>query len=239
MAPETESLLGTVDLGDPRLARRLTQVVRALAEQPTVSLPEALGGWTPTLGAYRFFANAHVAPATITASERAATIRRCAGAPVVLAVQDTTSLDYTSHPHTTDLGPLEDPTHRGLLLHTALAVLPGGVPIGILAQDAWARDPQAVGKRHQRKGVPLEAKESAKWVRSLRQTEQSLGATTRVITVADREADIFEVFAVAQELAGDWVIRGRHDRRVEGPLSKLHATLAATPVRLTTPVEVP
>src|SRR3954452_13689214 len=109
MSQESASRLGTVDLGDPRLERRFTQLVLALAEQPTVSLPEALGGWTPTIGAYRFFANDHVPPAAITTSERAATVRRCAGEAVVLAVQDTTSLDYTSPPHTTGLGPLEAP----------------------------------------------------------------------------------------------------------------------------------
>lgn len=239
MTTETASWLGEVPLGDPRLARRLEQLVCTLAEQPTATVPQATGAWAPTLAAYRFFDNERVEPAAITAGLAQATVARCSPEPVVLAVQDTTSLDYTTHRQTTGLGPLENPAHRGLLLHTTLAVSAAGVPLGLLAQETWARDPQTVGKRHQRHSLPIEAKESVKWLRSLQATEARLGGGPRVITVADREADIYEVFALAHALTGAWLIRARHDRRVASPLAKLRATIAATPVLATLTVELP
>jgi hypothetical protein len=74
-------------------------------------------------------------------------------------------------------------------------------------------------------------------VRAVRQTEAQFGAPAQVVTVADREADVYEVFAVAHELQGDWVIRARHDRAL-ADAAKLVATVAQAPVCATTTVEV-
>jgi len=72
-----------------------------------------------------------------------ATAKRCQGLPLVLAVQDTTSLDYTTRTDTVGLGPLEHPKHRGLLVHSALAVNPqGGVPMGIVSQQSGLATPK-------------------------------------------------------------------------------------------------
>jgi hypothetical protein len=58
------------------------------------------------------------------------------------------------------------------------------------------------------------------------------------VTVADREADIYELFALTAELTGDWVIRARHDRaRADGDGS-MERTVADTPVLATEEVEV-
>src|SRR5262249_10540717 len=75
-----------------------------------------------------------------------ATLRRLASVPLVLAVQDTTELDWSTHPATTGLGPLGHPAQRGLHVHTTLAFTPERVPLGLLAQQVWARDPNTVGK---------------------------------------------------------------------------------------------
>ncbi|MGH3522829.1 MAG: IS4 family transposase [Mycobacterium sp.] len=236
---EESALLGTLDLGDARLEQRLRVLLETLAAHPGGTVPAATGAWAPTVAAYRFFANPHVEPGAVTAGLAAATVARCAAEPVVLAIQDTTSVDYTGHRQTTGLGPLEAPQRRGLFLHTTLAVSTQGVPLGVLDQASWARDPHTVGKRHQRHTLPIEAKESAKWLRAVQQTEARLGPSTAVVTVADREADIYEVFALAQTLHGDWLIRARHDRRVDSIAGKLRATIAGAPVTVTTTVDVP
>lgn len=240
MAVWTNEVVTEIALGDARLNRRFATLVATFLERPAASIPEACGTWTATQAAYRFFDNATVVPEQIIRAMAQATAQRCHGLPRVLAVQDTTSLDYTTHTDTTDLGPLENLKRRGLFVHTTLAVNPdGGVPVGIIGQQVWARDPTTVGKRHQRKEVPIEGKESARWLVGLKETEACLGPAARVVTVADREADIYELFALAHELEGEWLIRARHDRRVQGDAQRLRATVAPAPICAQTTVELP
>ncbi len=90
-------------------------------------------------GAYRFFENEAIEPAAILASHSEATWERVAAVPVVLAVQDTTELDFSTHRATTGLGPLRVPSNQGLLVHSTLVVTPEGLPLGLLAQEVWVR----------------------------------------------------------------------------------------------------
>ena len=238
MGSKAKELMGPVDLGDARLTRRLLNVVDALVEQPEATIPTACGSWAETMGAYRLLRNDSVAPEAITEGMARATAARCPAGSVILAVQDTTSVDYTNHRGAADLGPLEHPKHRGVLLHTTLAVTTDGQPLGLLDQESWVRDPEAVGSRRQRHEVPIEGKESAKWLRGLRNSVGRVGKRCQVVTVADREADVFDVFAVATELTSDWVIRARHDRVLPSEAGKLGAELEQAPLALRTEVEV-
>lgn len=230
MVEDMTTVIGPVTLDDARLDARFQTLVARLAEHPEQSLPQACENWAETIAAYRFFANGAVAPAAIRAGLAQATVTRCQNEARVLVVQDTTSLDYTSHPQTGGRGPLEHPEQQGLMVHTSLAVRGDGVPLGIIDQQVWARDPEAVGSRHTRRERPVEGKESAKWLQALRETEARLGATTATLTVADREADVYELFALAETLRGDWLIRARHDRRLVGPEGRLLAAVEQAPV---------
>ncbi len=235
-----EETVGKVELGDKRLNERLVALVEAFAERPASSIPEACQDWAATRAAYQFFDNEKVEAEMIIASAAQATISRCQGQRVVLAVQDSSSLDYTRQTKIEGLGPLENAYYRGLFLHSTLAVSTQGVPLGLLSQEVWARDPEDIGKRHRRKGLPVEAKESAKWLRALKQTEQRLNsAGISVVTVADREADVYELFALAAELEGQWLIRARHDRKLAGDEGKLLGAVESARPCVCTTVELP
>jgi len=179
------------------------------------------------MGAYRFFHNAAVDHDGLVEAMATVTAGRCREEKRVVVIQDTTSLDYTGHPHTQGLGCLDNEHARGLLVHTSLAVSEAGVPLGVVAQDVWAREEHPERPEDWRHRVPIEAKESVKWLDGLRQSQARLAEGCRVVTVADREADVFEVFALAQELDGDWVIRARHDRVVAEGADLLVATVEA------------
>lgn len=233
-------VIGRVELGDQRLVERLRVLAEALGDNPGASIPEASAGWAGTKAAYAFLDNPMVEVGKVVAGMAQASLGRCQTEEVVLALQDTTSLDYTSHPQTQGLGPLENPTRRGLFVHTTLAASLKGVPLGLVAQEVWAREPEERGKRHRRKALPVEAKESAKWLRGLVQTEQRLGqAGPRVISVADREADVYELFSLADQLQGDWLIRARHDRNLKDEPGHLLRVVEAAPVEVCTVVELP
>ena len=115
--------------------------------------------------------------------------------------------------------------------HTTLAVTPERVPLGILAQEVWARDPATVGKRARRKARPIEEKESRKWLASLAAVIDVRAAcpTTHLVSVGDREADVYDVFLVERPDGVDLLIRGAWDRGVDGPQAHLWATVAQAP----------
>ncbi len=106
------------DLGDLRRPQRLVQLAHVLAQHPGAALPEACGSGAMLKAAYRFFANEDIEPSDIVQSPIEATYSRLNHVPVVLAVQDTTAVDWTSLRATAGLGPLGHTACRGLLVHT-------------------------------------------------------------------------------------------------------------------------
>ena len=117
--------------------------------------------------AYRFFDNEDIGVLDMLASHIRATYQRMAKVDLVLAVQDTTYLDWTAHPGTTGLGPLVTAERQGLLAHSTLAFTLERVPLGVLAQQVWARDGETFAQLEDHKARRIEEKESSKWLRSL------------------------------------------------------------------------
>ncbi len=143
------------------------------------------------------------------------TVERVKEYKVVLAVQDTTSLNYTTHKATSGLGPIDGNGSHGMHVHSVLAVSSDGVPLGLVHQQVWSRDPEKKRSKEERKKLPIEEKESYRWLQSVDATSKAMDIETRIITVADREADIFELFALARPDNMDLLIRAVQDRRVQ------------------------
>jgi hypothetical protein len=217
------------DLGDPRRDRRLVRIVETLAAQPNAGVPQASGGWAATKATYRFWDDAYVTPAGIQASHVQSTIERAEVYDVILAPQDTTELDYAHHPHTTGLGRLETIYQNGLKIHSSLAVSPSGVPLGLLSQQVWVRKPKTkhVKPRRQR---ATRHKESQRWLTTWAESQQRLPARVSVVTVADSEADIFDLFAAPRRPGAELLIRGTHNRRVDSTAKYLWDTVRAAAV---------
>jgi len=121
----------------------------------------------------------------------------------VLAVQDTTSLNYSTHPATHDLGPIGSSPDGivGLIVHDTMAFSLEGTPLGLVDVQCWARNGDEFGKKHQRRERPIEQKESYKWLQSYQKTAQiqQQCPNTTLVSVGDREADIYELFHLALE----------------------------------------
>jgi Transposase DNA-binding/Transposase Tn5 dimerisation domain len=236
--------LGQAALGDPRRTRRLVQLTAAVATQPQASLAQACGDPARTKAAYRFFEGTdtafHERPAAIRAAHCQATQARVAAWPRVLAVQDTTSLDFTGHV-VADVGELGPPGHYGLFVHSTLAVLPEhGIPQGLLAQEVWARPGAPPGGRLPRRERPVAAKESQKWLTALAASRTAVPTAVTLVHVGDREADVYELFlAGAAQPGTELLVRAAQDRRVQAPTGTLWAELAAQPIADTRRVELP
>jgi hypothetical protein len=215
---------GHAELGDDRRTDRLLMIATAFAQQPTAPIPQACGPGPATQGAYRFFENDDIDPEAIRDAHQQATFQRLRHHPVVLALQDTSTLNYSTHPKTQGLGPIGTRRQNiiGLLLHSTLAVTPGGLPLGLLHTAVAARDPQAAGSARQRHAKPIAQKESRKWLDSLSACQQLAPQcpATLLVNVADREGDLYDLFAQALAPSEDprvhLLVRSRHDRRLAG-----------------------
>jgi hypothetical protein len=196
------------ELGDERRARRLVDLATELAKKPGASLPEACGNKARLKAAYRFFGNEAIESQEILESHVGATVQRMAEVPVVLAVQDTTELNWSAHPATQGLGPLTNPKCRGLMVHSTLALTPEKVPLGLLAQEVWARDLEKVGQKATRKSRPIQEKESQKWLTSLQALIEAHEqcAHPHLVSVGDREADVYDLFLVPRPVGVDLLV---------------------------------
>ena len=198
-----EEEFGGLRLGDRRLEKRAVLLARDLGARPQAQIPQACQTRARTQAAYRFFAHPATDMNRLLESHYQATRQRVAQQKVVLAVQDTTSLNYSAHPATEDLGPIgsqpEGPL--GLLVHDTMAFTVEGTPLGLLDLQCWARDGDRFGKKHDRKQRPIEDKESSKWLESFRRVAavQQPCPQTQLVSVADRESDIYELFHLAQQ----------------------------------------
>jgi Transposase DNA-binding/Transposase Tn5 dimerisation domain len=224
-----------VELEDARLNRRCQELAVALGQQPMTYINQACEDWADTKAAYRFFGNTKkVTPAGISAPHQQRTVERMSQHPLVLAVQDTTFFNYTHHPHTEGLGEIgtKKQQQRGFGLHSTLAVTPAGVPLGTLTQQYFTRpigEPAHTPRELQQ--LPIEAKESYHWLEAFEQTLALTPAEVEVVTVCDRDADIYELFVLAEEKKAGLVIRASADRVLaEKEVRKLWAKAAQQPL---------
>jgi len=200
-----------IDLGDKRLNNRSGNILEALAANPEASVNASHSDWAETQAAYRFFNNENVTPEKILEPHFQASVRRIREQPVVLLAQDTTELDFSDHP-AQDLRSLNVESRRGVYMHLELALTPDRLPLGVMSAETYDRDPATLGTRAERKFAPIETKESFRWLQGYRRACELAASCpeTQVVSVADAEADIYEVFLEAQQQAeprADYVIR--------------------------------
>jgi len=206
--------LSDLDLGDVRLNQRASQLAQTLGQHPDRSIPAACRGWHETKAAYRLLDSDKVTAMKLLEPHYQCTRERMMEHDTVLCIQDTTELDYTGKNDIEGLGTLNYENRKGFYLHPTLAVTPQRLPLGILDSWTWAR--------------PLEeAKESIRWVEGyqrINELQQYLweqAADTHLVYMADREADIYALYAEhqQQQQAGkqtaDWLIRCQHDRNTQ------------------------
>jgi len=236
---------GACELGDARLKARLLGLARDFYARPTANVPQACGSRAKTKAAYRFLDHDDTSMDTLLQPHYQATEARLSHESVVLAVQDTTSLDYTTHAATEGTGPIGSWVQgpQGLHLHSTLAFTAQGTPLGFLDVQCWARDRDAFGKKAQRHQLPIEEKESFKWLKSYRAVAavQARLPKTVLVSVGDREADVYELFReAADHRAGPkLLIRAEHNRQLQDEQARLWETLQDQPIAGIQVLQVP
>lgn len=184
-----------------------------LSEQPNKSVWLASGSRTNAKAVYRMLKNEDLTKESILSAHRDATAERGKALPVLLAVQDTMSVNYEGHRKTEGLGYNCEQT-RGLNVHSCLAVTPEGIPIGLLAQSVITREKRADNSRTKssKRFRPIAEKESSRWLETMDIAAAHAPKQAELIHIADREGDIYELYAQAVRTGQKFVIRAIHDR---------------------------
>ncbi|MGI5819951.1 MAG: IS4 family transposase [Armatimonadota bacterium] len=223
-----ENEFASVDLGDRRRDDRARSTLATFARRPTGSITSMAETNAEANAIYRLLRNDSVEPEALRAPLRDAALKRLGDEQTVIVAQDTTCLNYTTHRATTGMGPIgagDGSKGYGMFVHSAIAISESGVPLGLLHQQSWSRSEQ-VGRKHARKKRPLEDKESFRWLQTARAVEAAVPADRRLIQLADREADFFEMFAEPRRDNSYLLVRVHQNRRLEGEKHLLWAEVA-------------
>ncbi len=182
---------------DKRINARLIQLLSDFYNNPLANIPEACGDKMSVKAAYRLLSNKKVCFDEILESHYEATSERCIGETFLLAAQDSTFLDHTSHKKTSGLGHINTKVDKsqGLVVHDTMVFNDQGTPLGLIDVHCWARPEGKLVKQDPSRSI--EEKESYKWLRSYNSASllQSRNKDATVISMGDRESDIYELFS--------------------------------------------
>lgn len=211
-----------VDLGDKRLNQKLIQLCDRFSQAPESPINQACEDWAETKSAYRFFQNDRVEVDDIMAAHSAKTTQRAGDYDTILALQDTSYFNYTSHLKTEGLGEISKKKGKhvgeiyshGLSMHACLAVTTEGLPLGLLSQQISALESRSRSlTSSERDRLQIEEKESYRWLETLSQANTVISGC-RVVTVCDRESDIYDFFKLSDELDASVLVRASADRTI-------------------------
>jgi hypothetical protein len=220
---------------EARLCRRLETMLEQFTAQPGCSIPQASDDRNAMDAAYLFFANEHVSPAGVVHGCLPATQQAVQQHSRVLAVQDTSDFNFSTLLRAEGLGYTAGSSVRGLLLHSTLALSPEGLPLGLLTQQIWTRDPAEKGRRRDRRTKAIQEKESYRWLDHAQAARAAIPGPTTVVHIADREGDIYEWLAAPRPTNAHLLVRAAQPHRVvvhgpDGQSGKLSEVVRAAAV---------
>jgi hypothetical protein len=208
---------------DQRLKTRLGKILGDLGRKIGDTVPTACQDWAATKAAYRFFDNPRVDESVILAGHFAATKARFTKTSgPILVLHDTTEFSFKRN-NGGEIGQLSliKGRHRahtvcGLLMHSSLVLTSEGLPLGLAAIKFWTRKKfkgtNELKKKVNPTRIPIERKESCRWLANVAQSTQQLGDPARCVHIGDRESDIFELFCSAEEAGTYFLVRTCVDR---------------------------
>jgi hypothetical protein len=240
---------------DLRLGRRFRSLLEQIGDAVGGSVPMACRDWANTKAAYRFFANERVNEADILGGHFQATHDRFAASDgPILVLHDTTEftfqrnstepigITYSINSGRDKAGRVRAHTVCGILMHSSLAVTTEGLPLGLSAVKFWNRKKfkgtAALKRKVNPTRVPIEKKESVRWLENLKQSTELLGEPGRCIHIGDRESDIYELFCVGQEIGTHFLIRTCVDRLAGDGDHTVSTDMAMAKVRCRYRIEV-
>jgi hypothetical protein len=230
---------GASRLEDARLTNRLVAVADQLLAHPNQSFPKKFHQPAELEAFYRLMKHQRVTHASVFAAHQALTLERMRATPgVVLAIQDTTVLDYSGLNAIEELGPIGDGRGRGYACHNCLAVaVSTRAVLGLAAQVLHrCRQVPRGEKRGARQQHPERESRLWKTVSQSLPTAPTDGPVGQLwVDVADRGADITEFLDYEEEAGKNYLVRSQHNRWIEREIAgnteriKLHELARSLP----------
>jgi hypothetical protein len=237
----------TLQCKDKRRALRFKKVAATLADKPGVSVTQSSESWSDAKAAYRVLDAEEICDESILASHRDATLARLDDSrdDVLLVVQDTVTLNYSNLRCVKGLGPIGNNAEKttGLFVHGQLVIgARSEEHFGLLRAKIYARESKEFksGPAGARNRKSIEEKESHRWIEGYREAGElarRFEGQRKVVSVADREGDIYELFAECQEekerngqKAADLLVRSQHNRKLSEQDGRLWEHVLKKPV---------
>ena len=215
----------TAKFKDFRLGRRFTRLFSEMADSMSGLREKSTSCRSNSFlkGAKRFFMNERVELHEIFAPHEQANKARVSSEEFVLNIQDTSGLNYHNHSSKIDIGHIGSSPNRndsyGYWLHTGLLCSPDGTPLGISYQELWSREEWFNEGKNARKSrlrkLPIENKESFRWLEGVQSCATYREAGAKIVHICDREADIYDLFQLCNDVGDFFVIRAKSERRIE------------------------
>lgn len=221
------------DFGDGRLDKRLGVILKGLSEQANDSIPQIFKNRSQMKAAYNFLGNEKVTSDKILQAQLEGQFSsQLLSNNIVLALHDTTELDFTGKRSQDQIGCLNYQFQKGLYLHNTLMVSAEGIPLSVFAQHFWSREESSLHKKKERKFLPIEEKESYRWIKGFENVQDYFREHPQktVINVCDREGDIHELLQAKQTPNCHYIIRSCNNRKVNESEKKLWQHLDGSPV---------
>lgn len=226
-----------LDFGDVRRNERFVTIVDNLSTQPGSSIPKQNGNWYDTKATYSFFKNEDVTLGSLQQTIQAYGASQIGDINRVLIAHDMSNISYNEL-KAEGLGYLANKEGRGIICYSGIAISDEGIPLSLLYQQTWVRPLEELGKASHREQIAFEQKESYNWYKGIAQVNEQIGARLQKIHIADREADIYELFFCGCEPETDLLIRARHNRNLsEG--SHLWDAVAQQPALAKEELQIP
>jgi hypothetical protein len=205
--------------GDKRIEKRAAEALQKLTMGRTSSLRQITQTNAEQKSFYRLFNNESFSEEEIEQS----IVHRCSDlceGRHLLCIQDTTEFNLSGQrgrvKPQSGLGRTAKDDVLGFMLHSCLSVDAGSTSaLGFSYIKVWARQ-QDMPDRHQRKykQLPIEEKESHKWIAAAQQSKELLRKARMLTIIADREADIYDLLAMADADTLHVLVRSAWDRRL-------------------------
>ena len=132
----------------------------------------------------------------------------------ILALQDSTLLNYTNHKAKTSVGRIGKSNNKeqyGLIQHSTLCVTDANEALGLMDLQHFHYDDVESSRHHHHRCI--EEKLNYCWIKALKLMRKRLNApSVRIITVGDRGGDFFEFIHEFIEHSEEFVIRSCHNR---------------------------
>lgn len=226
-----------LDFGDVRRNDRFVSIINNISQHPGESIPRHSGGWYDAKATYTFFKNEEVTLLSLQQAIGSFGSKQIAHLDKVLIAHDISNISYNDL-KAEGLGYLDNKNGRGILCYTSIAISSDGIPLSLIYQQTWTRPEDQLGKASRRKTIPFEQKESYVWYKGMKEVNNQLGDTIEKLHIADRGADIYELFFSAYEANTDLLIRSTHNRKL-GDGSHLWDNISTQPVAATITLQIP